>query len=394
MPQGAYCIHDNADDYWPGWGACLDKTGSGLMLISDGAVNPNEAIWCQTVAVQQNKDYAFSAWITTLIALAPPVMQFSINGSLLGQPFESNSNPCEWQEFYEVWNSENNTSAEICILNQNTIGEGNDFGIDDISLRETCYSQDEVSVTIEDSIQVDLGPDTTFCKGDDQTLKNLASNSVNNLLYEWSTGETSPSIITNEPSIYTLRIYSSNGCEGKDTVEFKDIGIPKIELPTDTHVCFIAYPNTTLYAGEALETLWQTEGKENTTTNFLVDREGYYTVILSNGKSCVARHEIYVESKCSHNLYLPNAFTPNHDGVNDRFGPKTLETYAYNLRIYDRWGNTVFESSSSEESWDGKVGNKLAQAGVYVYQITYKLVDYYNPFMKDFNRTGTVTLIR
>ena len=394
MPQGAFCINDNSGDYHAGWSDCKDRSGSGLMLISDGATAPNEAIWCQTVNIEQNKDYAFSAWINTVINLAPPVMQFRINGNVLGQPFESNDTPCEWQEFYEIWNSGTATTAEICILNQNTIGNGNDFGIDDISLREACYSEDEVLITIIDSIKVDLGPDTTFCKGDDYQLMNYATNSVPNLLYDWSTGESSSTIVTTQPDTYTLRVYTADGCEGKDTVLYENIGTPTIILPTDTHLCFIAYPNTTLYAGEALETLWKIEDKEDTSSDFIVDREGYYTVILSNGKSCSARQEIYVESKCSHNLFLPNAFTPNHDGVNDTFGPKTLETYAYRLIIYDRWGNVVFESTNSKDQWDGKIGGKMAQGGVYVYYLIYKLVDYYEPFMKDFSKSGTVTLIR
>src|SRR5690606_39256774 len=115
------------------------------------------------IAVNPNTDYLFSAWITN--ALNDPnvaVLQFSINGAQLGNPFSTTPNGCDWLEFNEPWNSGITTSAEICIVNQNTTEGGNDFALDDISFNEICAVTDTIEVLI-DPTQVDAGADLTFC---------------------------------------------------------------------------------------------------------------------------------------------------------------------------------------------------------------------------------------
>ena len=66
-------------------------------------------------------------------------------------------------------------------------------------------------------------------------------------------------------------------------------------------------------------------------------------------------------------LFAPNAITVNNDGINERFEIKGLFLNEFRLRIYDRWGTLVFESNDIKQSWDGKINDKPAIAGVYTY---------------------------
>jgi len=89
---------------------------------------------------------------------------------------------------------------------------------------------------------------------------------------------------------------------------------------------------------------------------------------------------------------IPNAFTPNGDGLNDKFrifGTPSENITEYNFRIFNRWGQMVFETGNIDEAWDGTSKGQVCPAGVYVWEIFY--VD--NKKTKVTNK-GTVTLVR
>jgi gliding motility-associated-like protein len=88
-------------------------------------------------------------------------------------------------------------------------------------------------------------------------------------------------------------------------------------------------------------------------------------------------------------LYIPNAFTPNGDGLNDIFQPKGRGIQKYHLKIYDRWGSVVFESHDFMLGWDGGEKGKQLTDEVYTWRI--EAVDV-GGNVKEF--TGYVTLAR
>lgn len=76
---------------------------------------------------------------------------------------------------------------------------------------------------------------------------------------------------------------------------------------------------------------------------------------------------------CTCDVYVPNAFSPNNDGINDEFkifSPCDLSLNS-TIKIYDRWGSRVFSSTAEQESWDGTIKGQPATKGVYVYEIQY-----------------------
>ena len=89
---------------------------------------------------------------------------------------------------------------------------------------------------------------------------------------------------------------------------------------------------------------------------------------------------------------MPNAFTPNGDAVNSTFGPLffgSTTTQVVSFKIFNRWGQKVFESSEGKTTWDGKVDDKEAPSDVFAYQI---VVRYANGIEEE--RKGQVTLVR
>jgi gliding motility-associated-like protein len=123
---------------------------------------------------------------------------------------------------------------------------------------------------------------------------------------------------------------------------------------------------------------------------YLVKQAGIYKVEITNdcGSVDISKNVQYIF--CADSVFVPNAFTPNNDGVNDIFRPKYYYTFKqYSMQIYNRYGEKIFSSIDISNGWNGYFGGKLQKAGTYVYLINYKNNKGEMRYLK-----GTVVLIR
>lgn len=141
-PESRYTVASNPNFYHTAFNGNDHTTGTGNFMIINGAGTPNTSVWCQTITVTPNTQYLFSTWVCSVVASSPALLQFNINGNSIGPIFSAPNQTFQWLPFNATWNSGNNTSATICIINQNTNLGGNDFGLDDISFQPcTCNFQ-------------------------------------------------------------------------------------------------------------------------------------------------------------------------------------------------------------------------------------------------------------
>ncbi|PHI20188.1 hypothetical protein CEQ90_09570, partial [Lewinellaceae bacterium SD302] len=154
MGEARYSVVSDPNDIHFGFASCNDQDGNNSMMVVNAAGTVEE-IWCQTILVDQQTDYNFSAWVATVVETSPALLQFTVNGFTLGNPYNATNINCDWNEFTASWNSGNTVLAEICILNLNTALGGNDFAIDNIGFFESCTSTDEVTVNILD-LELDI----------------------------------------------------------------------------------------------------------------------------------------------------------------------------------------------------------------------------------------------
>ncbi|MGB3947423.1 MAG: PKD domain-containing protein [Bacteroidia bacterium] len=115
------------------------------------------------------------------------------------------------------------------------------------------------------------------------------------------------------------------------------------------------------------------------------------TLITSTQLGCFDTTQQTIIIEPSFLIYIPNAFTPNGDEINDSFIPKGAYINKFEMLIFDRWGNLVYKTDDLNKPWDGKVKNgaEPAQTDVYIYSIN--LSNFKNEIYK---YKGTVTLIR
>ena len=121
-----------------------------------------------------------------------------------------------------------------------------------------------------------------------------------------------------------------------------------------------------------------------------------YVVEVFNNYNCSAKDSVVLKAGCAEkNIFIPTAFTPNVDGLNDKFTVTgTGVSIVKSLRIYNRWGEIIFEKKNfypndNNSAWDGRYGSVDAPAGAYVY-----FAEMECNVGERFTRKGTVTLVR
>jgi gliding motility-associated-like protein len=122
--------------------------------------------------------------------------------------------------------------------------------------------------------------------------------------------------------------------------------------------------------------------RPDTSTNFLL--------VVTDGNGCkdTVQYRVFVCDKSK--VYVPNAFTPNGDGANDLFrvAPHEGAEVINLLRVYNRWGQKVYEGSGQNAQWDGKIGDKAAPSDTYVWILDYECGG------ETHRENGDVTLLR
>ncbi len=129
----------------------------------------------------------------------------------------------------------------------------------------------------------------------------------------------------------------------------------------------------------------------NITYNFNEVGNYYVSLNVVSDKGCKNEVTKVVSIQNEGDLYIPNAFTPNGDGMNDVFKAKGVGITKFEMQIYDRWGHLVFESNDIELGWNGcfkNQGELLIKQDVYTYKISY-----YKGSAKQYTRYGNVTLL-
>ena len=297
QPESRYSVVANASTVHPSFtGNDHTNPPSGLFMAVNGAGTPGVDVWCQTVPVTPNTDYAFSTWVSSLVNNSPAILQFSINGVQLGSPFTAPSGNNNWAQFFDTWNSGNATSATICILNQNTTLGGNDFGLDDIIFSTFCNGTAQVTITVNPLPVVNAGQDTTICTGDAVQL-----NGTGGPNWSWSpllglsdTAIANP--IANPVATTTYILTVDDGtCVNSDTVVVTVNPLPVADAGADVQVCL--GDSVQLNATGGLSYTWSpSTGLSNDTianpfAHPLIDTE--YILTADNG-GCIDTDTIFV----------------------------------------------------------------------------------------------------
>jgi gliding motility-associated-like protein len=249
---------------------------------------------------------------------------------------------------------------------------------------EGCKSADSLRIiNVFIKPVVNLNKETALCFGSSRILDAGVF-----ARYKWQDNSLDRTFQVRGLGKYYVEVTDGNNCSASDTTSISTIlPLPKNFLPADTAIC--SYGTLTITSLQTFNKyLWSTNA---ISTSITVSTKGIYWLEVSDQKNCVGRDSITVLPKdCMKGLYVPTAFTPNHDGKNDVFRAMLFGPYkSFAFTIYNRWGSVIFSTTDPAKGWDGSVNGIQIESGAFIWTCNYQLQGEESKTEK-----GTVTLIR
>lgn len=218
--------------------------------------------------------------------------------------------------------------------------------------------------------------------------------------WKWKFGDNQQSALQNpvhkylKPEIYTATIQATadNGCTsnqislpvqipfayafaGNDTIIVRNV---PFQLNGSGNGAFLWSPSTSLSDATVPNPRLTLSGNQD------------YVLKITTDEGCIASDTIHIKAIEGPMVYVPTAFTPNADGLNDILQPIYVGiTKIERFIVYSRWGQTIFSTSDMKKGWDGKIGSNLQPTGTYVWQVKAE-----NYLKQPVLLKGTVTLMR
>ena len=251
-----------------------------------------------------------------------------------------------------------------------------------------CSFQEDFIVPASNAIEIEAIVSSPTC--DDPSAGNLSLNAIAGVPpFSFALNGGTPQdngFFTNlPPGNFEVAVSDAAGCEASFNFTITELVVPEAIIVADATEFSLGdntplEVQTNLAAADIATILWQpAEGLSCTDClNPIAQptQSTVYFVTVTDVQGCSVSTEIELVVDASVAVYVPNIFSPNNDGSNDRFlifpakGVEAVEL----VEIFDRWGGLVY-SSTDNQGWDGRINGDLAAPGVYIYQVQLRLLD-------------------
>lgn len=278
-----------------------------------------------------------------------------------------------------LWNT-NDTLTHITIKKNGTYN---------LRVSNVCYSRtDTIKVGfLKDTLKnIKIGNDTLICSEEYE----FKMTEITGAKYLWNTGEKTNSIHINKSGKYWARL-TAPICNTYyyDTINVVVFPTAPLNIGNDIEACKKDLENKILKAdAKYVSYLWHDGSTQPT---YKISDGGIYTLSVTDTCGTSFTKSINI-NLCDCQPYIPTSYTPNNDGVNDDFEILNFCTFSvFDLKIFNRWGEVIFQSQNPNAIWDGTYKGKPAPEGVYMVTLRY---GYAMAVNRNANYKGIVTLIR
>jgi gliding motility-associated-like protein len=259
-----------------------------------------------------------------------------------------------------------------------------------------CRSADTVTLKVVDPPRATAAPDTTVCFGIPLTLR-----ATGGTYYKWTPAyyvdkSTSAVTLAHPPdtTLFTVTVTDTLGCPKPVTATALVNVVPKVNAFAGNDTIIMLNTPFQLNATGGVRYTWAPPDGLNSRNIYnpvtTYNRDITYTVTAYTQEGCSGTDNIFVRFIKGPDIYIPNAFSPNGDGLNDLFRPLPVGIVQMEFfRVFDRWGKLMFSSTAYLKGWDGTVNGSIAAVGTYVWVVQGKDIN-----NNTVQRKGTVTLVR
>lgn len=243
-----------------------------------------------------------------------------------------------------------------------------------------CQSSGSIDVIPVILPMLELGPDVSICQGTTIEFFSPIDGS-------WSTGDQDNQIVVSSEGTYSVTIIEQN-CSRTDSVHVVVLPLPFVELGEPIVGCVDQPVYISAYHEDNLYYEWSTGEVGDMITVYEPDM---YSVMVGNECGTMTDHVDVSFQDCSFSIYIPNTFTPDYDGINDEWKISTFNVMKFHLKIFNRWGDVVFETEDPQAVWTGGVdnGEYFVPDGVYTFFLKYE-----TELHETGERSGTINVIR
>lgn len=261
-----------------------------------------------------------------------------------------------------------------------------------------CIDKDTITITIKPGTTdvIATPKNISGCLG---TIAQLNATGTKYYLWQPSAGLNDDKISNPKITISGINTYvvigtDTNGCADKDTVTITSFALPNINASSDNNSVDCNEKAVQLSATGALNYQWTPaifcETPNAASTKARPPATTVFTVKGISANGCEAEDTITVFYEGKTVVKVPNAFTPNNDGINDKIKPIVVCDFIMTeFLIYNRWGQNVFTTTDLNKAWDGTFNGKPCELGVHYYLLKGK-----NSKNEDVMLKGDITLIK
>jgi gliding motility-associated-like protein len=414
--------HRVREDHTPG-----DVKGN--MFVVNAFYQPSEFFSQKAMGLCPGVTYEFSLWVLNInkvlqpgpcdeFSLRDPIIAMRVeqaDGTLIKeviQPAVSRTGTPVWVQLSMQFVIQTNTNDIVVkLINKGLGGCGNDLVIDDIGFRPV-----HPNLTIQ--FANSSASETTACADTRLTLSVGAAVGYPNPVYSWQQSQdnvnwtpvpgTGQATYTINPvrvgrTYYRLRNaqpINANAigraqCSAESNVLVVN-GRPDAPFSLGNDLVACAGTSQLLQVPDPLPAgtsfVWSDQSANRQLT---VNSAGAYW-LETNLNGCTYRDTVNVSTQNCHleDVYIPDAFSPNNDAVNDNLIVIHAGTFtAYSFRVYDRWGSVIFVSKQADLAWDGMFQNRPCPEGIYAWTLDYSVLNTQSQ-ERHYARSGRVMLVR
>jgi gliding motility-associated-like protein len=384
-------------------------------MLVNASYEPGDFFITKVTDLCPNTNYQFAAWLMNVLRYPgiKPNITFKIeaeNGTVLAEystgDLLETTQPTWSQYGFYFTTPPGNATITLRMTNNAPGGIGNDIGLDDITFRPCGPAITAVIEGAQDTVHI--------CNGDTSgyLFTGAVSSEFNDPVYQWQLSTDIGKTWQDIPGANTLSYLRKPTIEGvylyrMAVIERSSVNILSCRLASNVVVINVhdgpvteAGPDRVSIAGMPVLLQGSVTGEFPTyywspstylnsdsvlTPEASPPSDIYYTLFATSVYGCKSSDVMQVKTVAG--IFVPNAFTPNHDGKNDYWRIPYLDPLlGASVNVYNRYGQVVYHAQGETVNWDGTVNGIPQPSGTYVYIIHFKST---YPDMK-----GTVVIIR